>query len=543
MAEINDTYDIVAAIDAIENELTASMIRNMKRHKLEEIKEDKQWTMWQSEMLKGLENYKKQNREKYGTRFKNINAQISALLQAANEEGQMDQEKQILRAIKNGLKAKRRIQPGGTAEFFRVNDRKLEALIQATTHDMEKAETAVLRRAEDQYRKIIYNAQVYANTGAGTYEKAVDMAAKDFLRAGINCVEYANGARHTLKDYADMAIRTASKRAYLQGEGVKRQEWGLHLVIMNKRGNPCPLCLPFVGKILIDDVWSGGSSEDGPYQLMSTAVQHGLYHPRCKDSHTTYFPGISGADARYSGQELADIEQQAKEEARQQYAERQAETYRRMGEYALDAENKKEYRNKQEKWTEQAYRPVTRGISESVEIKPDQMIKVRKVDTYQNEIYISDKADIKPRALHEINRNTVNALKRWKISLDNMPRIVIVSEKQLPTAWGKYDAVNNVVYYVPEIAARGIEEAGKTEYHEMWHMKQAEAFRKKYGPITKENRRMYIEHACKTGKKAIDAAGITAYNVRQISDYAKRMYDRGRFDEVEAEYMVMTMRE
>ena len=35
------------------------------------------------------------------------------------------------------------------AEFFKLNERKLEALIEAVTHDMEKAETAVLRRAED----------------------------------------------------------------------------------------------------------------------------------------------------------------------------------------------------------------------------------------------------------------------------------------------------------------------------------------------------------------------------------------------------------
>lgn len=38
------------------------------------------------------------------------------------------------------------------------------------------AETAVLRKADDDYRKAIFNAQVYANSGAGTYEKAVDMA-------------------------------------------------------------------------------------------------------------------------------------------------------------------------------------------------------------------------------------------------------------------------------------------------------------------------------------------------------------------------------
>lgn len=90
---------------------------------------------------------------------------------------------------------------------------------------MEKAETAVLRMAEDQYRKTIFNTQAYANTGAGTYEKAVDMASGYFLTAGLNCIQYANGARHTLSDYADMAIRTASKRTYLQEEGKKRQEW------------------------------------------------------------------------------------------------------------------------------------------------------------------------------------------------------------------------------------------------------------------------------------------------------------------------------
>ena len=71
---------------------------------------------------------------------------------------------------------------------------------------MEAAETAVLRKAIDDYRKAIFNAQVYANTGAGTYEKAVDMATRTCSR-GLNCVEYANGARHTLADYADMAIR------------------------------------------------------------------------------------------------------------------------------------------------------------------------------------------------------------------------------------------------------------------------------------------------------------------------------------------------
>lgn len=274
---MGDDYNIGEAFAAIENELIASMIRNMRRHKVEEAEENKQWTMWQVEQLKFLEKYKAENKKKYGQQFKSINKEIEELIRLARDEGEMEQEIAILSAIKKGFPAKK-ISSESVAEFFKLNERKLEALIKATVQDMEKAETAILRMANDKYRKIIYGAQVYANTGAGTYEKAVDMATKDFLSAGLNCVEYKNGARHTLEDYADMAIRTASKRAYLQGEGTKRHEWGIHTVIVNKRGNPCPKCLPFCGKVLIDDVWSGGSSRDGPYPLVSHAIAKGLYH-------------------------------------------------------------------------------------------------------------------------------------------------------------------------------------------------------------------------------------------------------------------------
>jgi hypothetical protein len=355
MAKINDVYDIGAAFEAVENELIASMIRNMKRHKAEESDEKMQWSMWQTEMLKSLERYKHDNQKKYDKQFKDINAKISGLIAAANIEGQMEQEKKILEAIRKGFPTKR-VTKGGTAEFFKLNDRKLEALIKATTDDMEKAETAVLRMANDQYRKIIYNAQVYANTGAATYETAVDMATKDFLKAGLNCIQYANGARHTIADYADMAIRTASKRAYLQGEGVKRQEWGVHTVIINKRGSgcPCPLCVPFVGKIMIDDVWSGGTrkeaSETG-YKLISEAIAAGLYHPRCRDSHTTYFPGISTPpDGKFTKQELKRIEKKNKQESRQQYAERQVKQYGRLADFSLDPENQEKYEQKQKEW-------------------------------------------------------------------------------------------------------------------------------------------------------------------------------------------------
>lgn len=390
---LNTEYDIVKAFDAIEDELISSMIRNMKNHKLEEIDEDKEWSMWQSEQLKSLEKYRRNNEKKFGKEFKKINSKIDALIRVAQGEGQLNQEVSILKAIKNGFKGQK-VSSGASAEFFRLNERKLEALIDSVNNDLQKAETAVLRMANDQYRQIIFNAQVYANTGAGTYEKAVDMATKDFLAAGLNCVEYSNGARHTLKDYADMAIRTASKRAYLQGEGTKRQEWGISTVIVNKRGNPCPKCLPFCGKVLIDDVWSGGSKKDGKYPLVSYAISQGLYHPRCKDSHTTYFPGISTADDTWTEKELEGIGIKSKQEAEKQYAKRQSEKFQRMSAYSLDSDNKKYYKQKSAEWKEKAERfTITDDIREHRQDTPKKMVDLIEQYSADEFVIINDQAE------------------------------------------------------------------------------------------------------------------------------------------------------
>ena len=72
-------YDIVEAFRRIENELIASMIRNMDRHRAEEDKEGYQWSMWQAEQLKALEKYKPANQKKYMTLFKVIIQSIEVL--------------------------------------------------------------------------------------------------------------------------------------------------------------------------------------------------------------------------------------------------------------------------------------------------------------------------------------------------------------------------------------------------------------------------------------------------------------------------------
>lgn len=347
-------YNIREAFEKIEDELIDSMMRNFSRHRAEETKEGYNWTQWQAEQLKSLEEYRKHNAKKFGKRFKTINSKVEEMIRTAKADGNASQEAEILEAVKDGFKAPKKPSAHSTAEFFKVNDRKLDALIKSTTDDLKRAETAVLRMSNDKYRKAIFNAQVAMNTGAVTYEKAVDIACKDMLNAGLNCVEYKNGARHTLSDYADMAVKTANKRAYLRGEGEKRAEWGVSLVVVNSRQGGCPDCAKYIGKVFIDDVYSNGKKSDGNYPLLSTAIKNGLFHPRCKDSTSTYYPELDDLDAPLSEDEIKELDRQRGIEEKQQYAQRQAERFDRRAEYSLDEDNKRIAQTRADEWHDRA---------------------------------------------------------------------------------------------------------------------------------------------------------------------------------------------
>jgi hypothetical protein len=344
-------YDVSKAFERIENDLLDSMIRNLGRHKAEETAEGFEWEQWQVAQLKELERFKRANAKKYSKEFANINSKISTAIQEAYRQGMDDEEMSIMEAIKNGFEFNSGKDNLG-ASFFAINERKLNALLNSIEHDMKTAEHAVLRYTDDQYRRTIFDAQVAANTGAKTYEQSVDMATKDFLSRGITSIQYSNGAMVNIVSYADMAIRTATKRAYLMGEGVKRQEWGIHTVILNKRSNACPLCMPFEGKVLIDDVWSGGSADDGPYPLLSSAMAAGLYHPNCKDKHTTYFPGISSEPEKiFTNQELDDIKERQLLDNKVQHAKRQEKRFSRLSQFSLDEDNVQKYTLRAEEWS------------------------------------------------------------------------------------------------------------------------------------------------------------------------------------------------
>lgn len=378
---MSNEYDISHAFQRIEETLIQSLKRNLTRHLNEEKMENMNWSAWQTDQLKALEQFKKDNKKLFKNDFSTINSDIEELIRKSYENGKLEQEKVILESIKNGdfsssdksinkmwhiyktTKNKRIKKKQLTriydkvnqteSSFFKINEKKLKALIDETKENFEKAELSILRYSNDKYRKIIYDAQVYANTGSGTPQQAIDMATKDFLSKGINNIEYSNGAMVNIASYAEMAIRTANKRAYLQGQGEKRNEWGVHTVLVPNRGGGCPYCIKFQGKIFIDDVWSGGTeaeSNSTGYPLLSTAVKARLFHPNCKDTVVTYFPGINTKPIPPTKAELEVKKQNYVIEQKQKYNERQIRKYKRLELGSTDDGNIEKYHNKRIQW-------------------------------------------------------------------------------------------------------------------------------------------------------------------------------------------------
>ncbi len=565
-------YNIKEAFERIENELIDSMMRNFSRHRAEETKEGYNWTQWQAEQLKSLEEYRKHNAKKFGKRFKTINSKVEEMIRTAKADGNASQEAEILEAVKDGFKAPKKPSAHSTAEFFKMNDRKLDALIKSTTDDLKRAETAVLRMSNDKYRKAIFNAQVAMNTGAVTYEKAVDIACKDMLNAGLNCVEYKNGARHTLSDYADMAVKTANKRAYLRGEGEKRAEWGVSLVVVNSRQGGCPDCAKYIGKVFIDDVYSNGKKSDGNYPLLSTAIKNGLFHPRCKDSTSTYYPELDDLDAPLSEDEIKELDRQRGIEEKQQYAQRQAERFDRRAEYSLDEDNKRIAQTRADEWHDRAntleekakqfslntneqkyYRPVfEEDISKTFERKIEGetiTIDTHKANTLCDNVYISDKVKLKRKELHNFDMQVRKAFDMLgEVETSGKPEICIVTPEEMRVnAIASYMPMQNVLNvnsaYFSTSDLSGLQEnlacpqdGLSTILHELIHWQDAKNYRAKFGSINDYFE--YCDYLNKIYAPKVEKLINNGYNIEDISEYAFECLKDKAMDEVYNEYRV-----
>ena len=376
--------DIAAIFEWIELLLIANLKRNLARHKDEEEQEGFTWSAWQAEKLRSVNVFRRQCKSIMDRYTDVIDSETRQLLEEQFEEGVNGAAKELEEAraekaasaalpaaeeqqtpaenpeqghsetSKKSSVEKATAEPAVVAEvnpepqFFGVDKAKTEKLIEDVTNIEKQAETAALRLTDDVYRQTVNRVQLAMATGSITYEKAVDMAVADFLAQGINCIEYKDGRRVNIADYVRMVLRTTSTRAALQGKSERFKAQGYDTVLVSSYGMCSKTCLPWQGRAYINDAftdWQGETKlENGVkfgkslycgkwFPLLSSAIEHGLFHPNCRHSINLYIEGVTNLTEPMDNSE---IERRYKAEQAQRALEREVRKAKLKVEGSLD---------------------------------------------------------------------------------------------------------------------------------------------------------------------------------------------------------------
>lgn len=358
--------DIARIFEEIELRLIASLKRNLSRHKAEEEKEGFEWSAWQAEKLNNIDNFRKENAQIADEYVDVIDDETRQLMTDQFHEGEHTAEQSVIDVSESGVNvpdvpdvpAQPQPPEAPTAipddHFFGVNKPKMDKLMEDVTTLEKTALTAAVRNMDDVYRTTLNKVQLMMGTGSITLNEAIDLATRDFLDKGINCIVYADGRRVNIADYVRMALRTTSTRATLQGAAKRFAELGYDTVLISQYGGCSETCEPYQGKVYIDDVftiWNGEKSGDFGksnycdkwFMLLSVAIRGGLFHPNCRHTMGQYIEGLTKIPKPIPAEKIR--EQRALEE-KQRAMERKIRALKRKVEGTQDEKKVKEYKRK-----------------------------------------------------------------------------------------------------------------------------------------------------------------------------------------------------
>jgi len=339
--------DIGDIFQALEDALFAMAIRNMKRHENWEEEEGFKWTQWQAEQINSLRAYRQNVAILTNYHFNLAKKAVETFLREAYEGSVDDAAETAARILGSSVVGQYGRGIGLPQRFFGADSRKLDIIINEAIQNIDTKRYAAINRMNFGYTDFLRKADMFAQSGSYTIPQAIDMASKDFLSAGLNCVEYSNGNRVNIASYAEMALRTSSSEVTRQANGDVRNELGEYLVVSNVIGMTCPYCQKWQGKVLIDDVYSDGKP-DGEHKLVSEAKADHFLHPNCRHQLYMYIEGIT---------EIADLpndvetKEHYKAEQEQRRQEREIRKYKRLRDGAVDPANRQRYEARVREWT------------------------------------------------------------------------------------------------------------------------------------------------------------------------------------------------
>ena len=194
----------------------------------------------------------------------------------------------------SGFGGSRPLTSGGAPfDFTMAHGERAAAAIRADIEsELADVRFRITRLPDDLYKAIAPHGAIYQVLANNVTPAQAQAAAwRVFASQGITGFTDVSGRDWALSSYVEMAVRTASTRAYNASHLARMHALGIHYFSVPDDGHPCPLCFPWQGKVLTDGVVSNPEIPvDG---TIAEATAAGLFHPNCRHTLISVIPGVT----------------------------------------------------------------------------------------------------------------------------------------------------------------------------------------------------------------------------------------------------------
>jgi hypothetical protein len=189
----------------------------------------------------------------------------------------------------------------------------VDRLAASLAEDTRPVYARITRVVLDLYRSITSRASASTLLGGLTRRQASQRALDQFANRGISGFVDAAGRSWDMATYAEMAVRSVTARAAIEGHIDALGEIGVGLVIVSNAPLECEICRPWEGETLTLSGQSGPHTIQAehatqtvgrlrrrpriiPVHVAGSLVEAraaGLFHPNCRHSLAAYIPGVT----------------------------------------------------------------------------------------------------------------------------------------------------------------------------------------------------------------------------------------------------------
>lgn len=191
------------------------------------------------------------------------------------------------------------------------NAASVDRLAASLAADTRPLYARITRSVRDIYQRVVARASAGELIAGQTRRQAAQTVLDQFAARGITGFIDRRGRAWDMASYAEMAVRSVTARAAIDGHVDQIEALGLGLVIVSAVPMKCPLCRPWEGKVLSLSGTPGARVEQHRHAVRSRVLgrrplvdvrvagtlmearSKGLFHPNCRHSLAAYLPGVT----------------------------------------------------------------------------------------------------------------------------------------------------------------------------------------------------------------------------------------------------------